>query len=335
MCKPIVIGQSDDFPHSNRSHLHMPNAIESENPIHLNATSTAVAAVVKAMPLNNISLSHNPFGLNSTKNDTFVAKWNVNATQPTEKITEDRLKENHSIESLQKVATANHSLSASHELNLATVNENDQLDNFKQRLKTLARTKTNIKSTGQIAVDTTKAPINSNVQSANTQHVTATKLNVLKTFGKKITHTTEMSVKLPAMQTTHQSTITTTATIQSVFLDYSNNVNGTKSQQHNDNKIIHNDKIRGNNHNHTATATAMVTEEILSRTERSVQQTSNKRKKLHNNDSGNAERIERSANFSLTRASRRIQLLLKGRFLQMLSDGTVNGTQDEQSEYSE
>lgn len=77
----------------------------------------------------------------------------------------------------------------------------------------------------------------------------------------------------------------------------------------------------------------MVDAEILSRTERSVQIASNKRKRLHN-DSSNAERIERSAIFSLSKSTKRIQLLIKGRFMQILPVGTVNGTQDDQSEYS-
>lgn len=49
----------------------------------------------------------------------------------------------------------------------------------------------------------------------------------------------------------------------------------------------------------------------------------------------NLERIERSANLSLAKSSKRIQLHIKGRLLQVLPDGTVNGTDNEQSDYSE
>lgn len=326
MCKPIVIGQSDDFHHENRSQSLNQNAIESVNEIQLNASS-----MVLMMPLNN-TLSHNPFGSNSTKTDTLAA--NVNATQTTDQNPENVLKNHHhrSLSTATKVNTANHTVNATHELNLAAINEDDQLDKFKRQLKSFARTKTNINSTDQI-VDTTKTPHTLNVQNETQTQTTTTKLNVLKMVGKKFTHTTEVAVKLPVMQTTHQSTITTKATIQSVFLDYSNNFNGTKSQQKRADQINHNDfNVRDTNQSQTMTM-AMANDEILSRTERSVQNASNKRRKLHN-DSSNAERIERSANFSLTRASKRIQLLLKGRFLQMLRDGSVNGTQDEQSEYS-
>lgn len=50
----------------------------------------------------------------------------------------------------------------------------------------------------------------------------------------------------------------------------------------------------------------------------------------------NLERNERSANLShITGTARKIQLLLKNRMIQILPDGTVNGTQDDGSEYSE
>lgn len=79
-------------------------------------------------------------------------------------------------------------------------------------------------------------------------------------------------------------------------------------------------------------------EVILSRTERSAQLklSDMKRKRIQRNQHGNLfeKRIERSANLSLSKATKRIQLLIKGRFLQMLPDGTVNGTHDDTSEHS-
>lgn len=53
-------------------------------------------------------------------------------------------------------------------------------------------------------------------------------------------------------------------------------------------------------------------------------------------DTSNLERNERSANLShITGANRKIQLYIKNRYLQLLADGTVNGTHDDQSEFSE
>nr|XP_029736382.1 uncharacterized protein LOC115271075 isoform X2 [Aedes albopictus] len=52
-------------------------------------------------------------------------------------------------------------------------------------------------------------------------------------------------------------------------------------------------------------------------------------------DSSNLERNERSANLShITGANRKIQLYIKNRYLQLLADGTVNGTHDDQSDFT-
>lgn len=314
MCaaKPVAFHPSPGNFQVNRSHSLMRNAIESENPL--------ISSSTDAMPLN-ISLSHNPFGLNALKNGTTLAKWLTNATKRPRKMAEKPSEKNISrilAATMREVSIATHPLNASNELNLDAVSE----DKFK-RLKSLAKTLPNLPSTGQ-AMDTTPTSNTLNEQSA-TQHNTETNYNVTKLSGVEFAHST----KSPNMQTTHQPTITTKATIQSVFLDYLTNFNGIKSQ-HID-SIIHNDKLRDANQ---SLDMAMVNDMILSRTERSVQLATNKRKLLRN-DSSNADRIERSANFSLTKAAKRIQLLIKGRFLQMVPDGTVNGTQDDQSEYSE
>jgi hypothetical protein len=48
------------------------------------------------------------------------------------------------------------------------------------------------------------------------------------------------------------------------------------------------------------------------------------------------DRNERSANLShITGSARKIQLYIKNRFLQLMPDGTVNGTTDDLSDYSE
>lgn len=49
----------------------------------------------------------------------------------------------------------------------------------------------------------------------------------------------------------------------------------------------------------------------------------------------NLDRNERSTLSHLSGPSRKIQLFIKNRFVQLMPDGTVNGTQDDLSEYSE
>lgn len=313
---PIVYGPTTDLP-ANRSQLLKQNAIESENRL------TSIT-LTDEMPLN-ITLSRNPFGMETVKNDTFVVKWLVNATK-IKQMTATPSKHPDSVRSTQNsMPITNLLFNASNELNLDAFSAVDQhhTDIF-NRLKSLASTLTNIKTNGQI-VDTTKAP---NEENATQEHFKTTKLNVLKMDGKKFAHTTDSSSsssKLPVMQAKHQSTITTEATIQSVFLDHLNSFNQSKRQNIGS---IKNDSLNPNNQSQY-----IEDDVILSRTERSVQIPSNKRKRLHN-DSSNAERIERSANFSLTKITKRIQLLIKGRFLQVLPDGTVNGTHEHESEYS-
>ena len=85
--------------------------------------------------------------------------------------------------------------------------------------------------------------------------------------------------------------------------------------------------------------------QILSRTDRSVHlNSSNNRnnsvsgvKRVKNNKTkvSTLERNERSANLShIAGSARKIQLYIKNRFLQLLPDGTVNGTTDDLSDYS-
>lgn len=86
--------------------------------------------------------------------------------------------------------------------------------------------------------------------------------------------------------------------------------------------------------------------QILSRTDRSVHLNSSNSKnnsvsgakRVKNNKAklSTLERNERSANLShITGSARKIQLYIKNRFLQLLPDGTVNGTTDDLSDYSE
>ncbi|XP_023179081.2 myb-like protein A isoform X2 [Drosophila hydei] len=61
---------------------------------------------------------------------------------------------------------------------------------------------------------------------------------------------------------------------------------------------------------------------------------SNSNSNIFNNNPSNLDRNERSTISHLAGPSRKIQLYMKNRILQILPDGTVNGTQDEQSEYT-
>lgn len=85
--------------------------------------------------------------------------------------------------------------------------------------------------------------------------------------------------------------------------------------------------------------------QILSRTDRSVHLNSSnsknnsvsgaKRVKNNKTKLSTLERNERSANLShITGSARKIQLYIKNRFLQLLPDGTVNGTTEDMSDYS-
>ena len=87
-------------------------------------------------------------------------------------------------------------------------------------------------------------------------------------------------------------------------------------------------------------------DQILSRTDRSVHLNSSnnknnsvsgaKRVKNNKTKSTTLDRNERSANLShITGSARKIQLYIKNRFLQLLPDGSVNGTTDDSSDYSE
>lgn len=86
-------------------------------------------------------------------------------------------------------------------------------------------------------------------------------------------------------------------------------------------------------------------DQILSRTDRSVHLNSSnsknnsvsgaKRVKNNKTKSTTLDRNERSANLShITGSARKIQLYIKNRFLQLLPDGTVNGTTEDKSDYS-
>lgn len=138
-------------------------------------------------------------------------------------------------------------------------------------------------------------------------------------------------------------------TLQSVFLDFSGVREDVTFPIHtlfNSTKAILNaSKMHAKRHETASTtqpaplpstsrATTTTTPLPFTPTTGASQQHHQRRRQRLRNDP-NLDRNERSANLSLTRTSNRIQLLVKGRLLQILPNGVVNGTDDDQSEHSE
>lgn len=163
-----------------------------------------------------------------------------------------------------------------------------------------------------------------------------------------ITSTPSQLDDRPNAMTTTEATIqapsTRATTIQSVFLEYRNfNEALTLPIDNLFNSTTKNNQAmprinRGvPSTTTTPTPTRMTTTAAIAVTakakEKATATNANKRKKRLKTNS-NLERNERSANLSLARTSKRIQLLIKGRLLQILPDGTVNGTQNDESDHS-
>lgn len=130
------------------------------------------------------------------------------------------------------------------------------------------------------------------------------------------------------------------STTQSVFLEFLNNFhNFNVAENVTDTSNDINDVDQQPNENGIKTMKTTSRALTLRRTRRtahSLQTTIQRKKALRNgSEKTNLERIERSANLSLTKTTKRLQLLIKSRLLQLLPDGTVNGTQNDESEYSE
>lgn len=76
--------------------------------------------------------------------------------------------------------------------------------------------------------------------------------------------------------------------------------------------------------------------EVLSRSDRSAVAAAVGGNATRRGRRRESDRNERSANLShITGANRKIQLYIKNRFLQILPDGSINGTHDDNSDYSE
>lgn len=151
--------------------------------------------------------------------------------------------------------------------------------------------------------------------------------------------TTEATIQAP-------STRTRTTTIQSVFLDYRNfnealtlPIDNLFNSTTKNNQAVprSNRDVPSTTTTKTPAPTRMTTTAAVAVTakakEKATATNANKRKKRLKTNS-NLERNERSANLSLAKTSKRIQLLIKGRLLQILPDGTVNGTQNDESDHS-
>lgn len=276
----------------------------------------------------NASLNRNSFELNAMQmnnvSNEMADRAKMNATQ-LKKFEENKRNKNPTTHDLVSKPHAmiskntNNSTQSTDQLNLATLKASLEPNRF-QLHKSLASRITSTKNDEKInklSVFTTSSldqplnqPLNHEEKSQSTDN--------------PIHSTTTANIKKQQLTTTK---VTTKSYFQSVFLDYSNkhidklNRSSATSLQSTEDSILKFEQVDD--------------EIILSRTDRSVHIPFNKRKKLIRNDTENSERIERSANLSLAKATKRIQLLIKSRFLQLLPDGTVNGTQDEDSEYSE
>lgn len=174
--------------------------------------------------------------------------------------------------------------------------------------------------------------------------INANKLNTITTS----TPSQNVDSSTTATQPTAKAPSTRTTTIQSVFLDYRNFNealtlpidNLFNSTTKNSQTLPRSDlDLPSTTTTSTTVEATKATEstEVAAVTARENGQinatNANKRKKRLKTNS-NLERNERSANLSLAKTSKRIQILMKGRLLQILPDGTVNGTQNDESDHS-
>lgn len=290
--------------------------LQINNGMTVNRTQALTQAAIESennFSLWNASLNRNSFELNAVQmkniSNEMPDRRKMNATQ-LEKFEENKRNKNRTTHNLVSTPHAtsstntNDSPQSTDELNLATLKVRPEQDRFQLHKSLASRitSRKNDKEIDKLSISTTSSM--DGLLNHEQKSTTANSQQQLKT-----------------------AKVTTKSYFQSVFLDYSGkqidklNGSSTTSPQPNKDSILkfeqEDDDI------------------ILSRTDRSVHIPLNTRKKHIRNDTDNLERIERSANLSLAKATKRIQLLIKSRFLQLLPDGTVNGTQDEDSEYSE
>lgn len=126
----------------------------------------------------------------------------------------------------------------------------------------------------------------------------------------------DMDIQTKKYQSVITSTPESIKSTENAHLDLSSTSSTTKSVFH-----------KTNSNGTTALTLPAMTDEGAFRIERTTAVT---RKR-----SSGLDRNERSANLShITGTARKIQLLIKNRLLQLMPDGSVNGTQDDGSDYS-
>lgn len=308
MCnvKPLAINNEMTV---NRTQALTQDVIESENHFGLwNASLNRTSFGLNAMQMKNIS---NEMGDPTKTNVTQLEKFEENKRNQN-RTTHNLVSTSHAMISTD----TNGSPQSTNKLILATLKASPEQNRF-QMHRSLASRMMNKKDDEEF-----------DKLSTSTKSSLDLPLNLeqkLQSTDSPIHSTTTITANIKQQLTTTE--LTTKSYSQSVFLDYSSkhivklNRSSDRSLQPSQDSILKIEQVDD--------------EIILSRTDRSVHISLNKRKKLIQNDTENLERIERSANLSLAKATKRIQLLIKSRFLQLLPDGTVNGTQDEDSEYSE
>lgn len=340
------------------SGLNAPNRIASS--LNSNSTHRVTVDTIKAIFLNSNNFANKPnASTSSTKNSNDHRTFAEIKSQIT---FNDRRNANETLNSMNNNENRS-STSPATELNLDSMNEVKQ-----EKFKTLTSetTTTNVKINDQTNATTIAQAVanaTADVHNGNalySSNVIKPGAEISNIYANESLSLTKSTFALEIHQSTDEPAATTTKpTIQSVFLEYSNNNFNETNVRHTD--TITNQqfsisksktsKIGSNNNNASkkrkiSRVQYEIREDdekntddnaILSRTDRSVHLTPNnssKRKRPLRNDTANVERIERSANLSLSKATKRIQILMKSRFLQLLPDGTVNGTQNDESEYS-
>lgn len=332
------------------------NVIESENYIisidgptttRTRTTSTSTRSTPTTVHHKSFdSLQPHPFESNARKKKKTKSRKShttpaTNVVQFERKDTENTETENCTTRDLILMPTnSNDSLQSAYELNLASVSESSKHDRFQMHksLASRAMIETETKNKSKIVNTIAARPVNGEHKSPSIKTIDSIDTITATTASTTTTTTFVATATQNIVTSTATATATVKSTIQSVFLDYlNNNINGTTDLQPIDEPNLSLNTTNDDRKDFEPSPIDSISAEdetILSRTDRSVHVQIDKRKKLLRNDTDNLERIERSANLSLSKATKRIQLLIKGRFLQLLPDGTINGTQSEESDYS-
>lgn len=289
------------------------NSVNSSILLRQPQSNHVTVDTIRAMFMNNKN-NHNRYEHNNNNNNKIKTKPNNNTRQFLQQ--EQMFHQNATtitVATETDVKNKFRSEKPLSELNIEQTASNEWSHNSQN--KTLKITFENVETTNNGTSDL----CNNQENKTKTSNATVFATNDKNIY--KINHFAngESSSTLKSSSISSSSSSSTSPSIQSVFLDYLNSFNETQPIS-----------LKSNAHQN----------ELLSRTERSTGTDNihslNKTKKFVRNGgkSTNVERIERSANLSITRPTKRIQILIKSRLLQILPDGTVNGTQNDESDYS-